>query len=267
MASIRSFKNGAGGAAGADLAVLPSILTSGVYWYVGNAVPGASDSNAGTERGKPLSTLGQGFTNAAAGDTVVLLQHHAETLGSSIVVSKAGLNIVGEGTGLAVPRLSVNAAIGLEVTANYVTLDNIYFPATVAINQTVVQSEAIGLSMNALQFDCGATNTTQALALAGSGSAAATRLTNSRFTSVAATPTVAIECASNLAGLTVDNLTLDGGSFGWVTYAWRMDATITRIRATRVYLLNGSNIIIGTGCTGTIQVAGATGDSAVNWTP
>jgi hypothetical protein len=42
VASIRSYKNGAGGSSGADLAVLSPTYQSGNYYYVGNATPGAS---------------------------------------------------------------------------------------------------------------------------------------------------------------------------------------------------------------------------------
>ena len=265
MASIRAYVNGAGGSLGADLAVLKPVYTSGVYWYVGSSDAGASDANAGTERGKPLLTLAQAYANASAGDTIDLLSGHAETIGTNIVVAKAGLSIVGEGIGSSAPRLTAGSAITLEVTAAYVTLDNIYFPASTFAAAVRVQTEAAGISMNALIFECGANDTNETINVSTGSSAI--RLTNSRFTSVATGASVAIECANNMAGLTLDNVTIDGGSFGWAAYAWRMDATITSIRATNINILNGSNVIVGTGCTGTIQVGTATSDSEVNWTP
>ena len=93
MASIRSYKNGAGGSSGADLAVLKPTYQSGNYWYVGNATTGNSDANAGTERAKPLSTSAQANTNAAAGDTIVYLSGHNEILSSAVTWSHAGLSL------------------------------------------------------------------------------------------------------------------------------------------------------------------------------
>lgn len=266
MASIRSYKNGAGGASGADLAVLSPILSSGVFWYVGNATPGNSDSNAGTERAKPLASSAQANTNAAAGDTIVYLQNHNEVISSSVVLAHTGLSLVGEGTGLSVPRFTCGGTIAMfDVTGAGVLFDNLYFPPSTAVPTARIRTAAADTDMNALQFDCGTNDTNRALSLiTGAGTV---RLRNSRFTSVATTPAVGLEVVNAASDLYMDNVIFDGGSFGWSDYAFKGSAAITRLRAKRIFLLNGSNVLLPTGTTGTLNVAGASGDSVVAWTP
>lgn len=266
MASIRSYKNGAGGSSGADLAVLSPQLTSGVFWYVGNATAGASDSNAGTERAKPLLTSAQANTNASAGDTIVYLQNHNEVIASAVVLAHTGLALVGEGTGAAVPRFTCNSAIAMfDVTGAGVLFDNLYFPASTAAPVARIRTAATGTDMNALQFDCGANDTVRALSvITGAGNV---RLRNSRFTSVASTPAVGLEVVNATSDIYLDNITFDGGSFGWTDYALKGSAAVTRLRAKRLLLLNGSNVLLPTGTTGQVNVIGASGDSQVAWTP
>lgn len=266
MSAIRSYKNGAGGASGADLAVLAPFLSSGVYWYVGNATPGNSDSNAGTERTKPLTTSAQANTNAAAGDTIVYLQNHSEVISTAVVLAHAGLSLVGEGTGASVPRFICGASIAMfDVTGAGVLFDNLYFPASTAAPTARIRTAAADTDMNALQFDCGANDTNRALSLITSSGTV--RLRNSRFTSVAATPAVGLEVVNAVSDVYLDNVTFDGGSFGWSDYALKGSAAVTRLRARRVYLLNGSNVLLPTGTTGALNVIGASGDPVVNWTP
>lgn len=263
--AITSYINGAGGTTGADLAILDRISASGLIFYVGNTVSGASDANTGRERGKPLLTTSQAFTNSSAGDAVVYLSGHAETISVAVVLSKAGLSLVGEGTGASVPRFTCAGSIAMfDITAAGVLLDNMVFPSSTAAPTARVRVGAAGAIMNALQFQCGASDTTRALSLVTGGSDA--RLTNSTFTSVAATPAVGIEVINAFAGLTMDRVTFDGGSFEWSDFAFKGTAAVTRLRATRMYQLSGSDGILATGSTGLWQTEVSTGNSRLNWT-
>ena len=266
MASIRSYKNGAGGSSGADLAVLSPTLTSGNYWYVGNATPGASDANAGTERAKPLLTSAQANTNAAVGDTIVYLSNHNETIGTAVVWAHAGLSLVGEGTALSVPRFTCTGTVAMfDITGAGLVLDNLYFAASTAVPTARIRIASAGCRLNALQFDCGASDTARALSLiTGAGTVV---VDNTRFTSVAAGAAVGLEVVNAVSDLSMNNVTFDGGSFGWTSSALLGTSAVTRLRAKRLYLLSGSNVLLPTGTTGTVNVIGATGDSVVNWTP
>jgi hypothetical protein len=265
MSAIRSYKNGAGGASGADLAALKPTYQSGNYYYVGNTVSGASDANAGTERAKPLLTTAQANTNAAAGDTIVYLSGHNEVISTAVVLAHAGLSLVGEGTGASVPRLTCGGTVAmLDITGAGILLDNLYFPASSAVPTARVRTAGAGTAMNALQFDCGANDTARSMSfITGAGNV---RLTNSRFTSVAAIPGAALEIINATADISMDNVTFDGGSFGWSLSALLGTAAGTRMRLKRIYQLNGSHILLPTGSTGVLNVVGSTGDSRVDWT-
>jgi hypothetical protein len=265
LSSIRSYKNGAGGSSGADLAVLSPTYQSGNYWYVGNSAAGASDANAGTERAKPLLTSAQANTNAAAGDTIVYLAGHNEIIGTSVVLAHAGLSLVGEGTGASVPRFTCSAGIAMfDITGASILLDNLYFPASTSAPAARVRVGGASVQLNALQFDCGSSDTNRALSFV-TGAAQAT-LRNSRFTSVGTGAAVGIEIINATADISMDMVTLDGGSFGWSDYAIKGTAAATRMRWKRLYQLNGSHILLPTGSTGTVNVISATGDSRLDWT-
>lgn len=227
---------------------------------------GASDANAGTERAKPLLTSSQANTNAAIGDTVVYLSGHSEVIGTTVIWAHAGLSLVGEGTGLTVPRFTCSGTIAMfDITGAGLVLDNLYFPASTAVPTARVRVASVGCELNALQFDCGANDTARALSLITG--CATIRINNSRFTATAAGAAVGIEVVNAVSDVSMNNDIFDGGSFTWSDYAFKASAAVTRLRAKRQYLLNGSNVLLPTGTTGTLNVAGASGDSVVSWTP
>lgn len=233
---------------------------------MGNATAGASDANAGTERTKPLLTSAQANTNAAVGDTVVYLASHNEVISTAVVLAHAGLSLVGEGTGLSVPRFTCGATIAMfDITGAGIVLDNLYFAASTAVPTARVRVASVGCDLNALQFDCGTSDTVRALSLITG--CATIRINNSRFTSVATGAATGMEVVNAVSDISMNNDTFDGGSFGWSSSALLGTAAVTRLRAKRQFLLSGSNVTLATGTTGTFNVIGASGDSAVNWTP
>lgn len=263
--AITSYINGAGGSTGADLATLKRVAMSGNYFYVGNAASGASDANTGLERNLPLLTTAQAVTNAASYDTIVYLSGHNETISSSVTISES-LSLVGEGTGANVPILTCSAAIAmLNITTDSVLLDNLSFAASTAVPTSMVTINGTGVHLNALTFSCGANDTNRAVYLSGGPSHV--RITNTTFTAVASRPASAIEVGSSMAGLFMDNVTFDGGSFGWSAAAFKGTQLVTRVRATRMYQLNGSDVTLATGSTGTWQQQASTGDSRLTWVP
>lgn len=274
MASIRSYPNGAGGSSGAALATSKPTFQSGNYWYVGNTVPGNSDSNAGKERTAPLATVGQANTNASAGDTVIILSGHSETV-STAVTFKTGMNIVGEGSGSSVPRFTNGVAAATNamfiVSAASVLFDNLYFPASPASARERIQViGGSGLSiLQHLTFDCGANDAQRTLSYDSIGPDFAYGLT---FRAVASGAAQAIQIQNATSYLTMDTVTMDGGSFGWGTatttvYAFSGTQAMTDMRLTNFTLLNGSHMQLATGTTGTLQLDPASGDSRVDWTP
>ena len=238
---------------------------SGLTYYIGNAVSGASDSNTGLERGKPLLTTAQAYANASAGDKIVYLASHAENIGTAVTIAKAGLKLVGEGSGATLPRLTCTNTIAmLDITAAGVIVDSIYFPASTAAPTARIRIASADVRLQNLSFDCGASDTTRAVSYITGASSATMK--SCRFTATAATPASAIEIINALAGLTIDNLILDAGSFEWSAASFLGTAAVTRLTATRVYQLAGSDVSFATGTTGEWQVSSSTGNSRLTWT-
>lgn len=272
MASIRSYVNGAGGSSGADLATLKPLYTSGQLWYLGNSVAGNSNANAGTERMKPLSTMAQAVSNASAYDTIVVLAGHAETISSNLDITKAGLRIVGEGSGSTVPRFTNNVAAATNAMwtadAKGILFDNLYFPqsAQAARERINVAGASGSVILRNLTFECGANDSSRSLRF--TSGASVDHGSGLTFTAVGSGAGPAIEVSSSQIGLEMDNVTMNGGSFGWGTSGAIYGATApVGILITNLSLLNGSDVNLPTGTTGIIQVSTQSGDSFVNWTP
>ena len=145
-------------------------------------------------------------------------------------------------------------------------MPNIYFPeSSVVARERIEVLGGSGTSiLQNLTFECGANDGQRTLNYVSVGPDFASGLT---FTSVGATPAPAIQ-VSTTTYPTFDRITVDGGSFGWNSNgAIYGSSAPSGVRWTRMYLLNGSNITLPTASTGVIQVAQATGESIINWTP
>ncbi len=269
MASIITYVNGAGGSTGAELATIAPLQMSGVIWYVGNAVSGASDSNAGTERTRPLATLQQAVTNAGTGDIIDLLENHAETISSVVTISDAGLSIIGEGAGTSRPSLTNGVAAAtnpmISVQAASVMFDNIQFPPSSvnARERSLITGGSGGYSViKNLTFYCGANDGQRSLNYTSLGR---DTLTGTTFVSMSSDAAAGLELNAS-PGFQADNIVFDGGSFGWDVYALYVSSATTVFRMTNIQLLNGSNVLMPTGTTGVLQVSEQSGDSNIDWT-
>lgn len=126
--------------------ILPEIpagagVSLGNVWYVHSG--SGSDGNVGSSPARALKTLGKAITLANAtgyrtklqgtstDDVIFVLPGHSETLvaAAGIAVSKAGLNIIGLGTGRNRPifNYTTSAAASFDITAANVTLANLVF--------------------------------------------------------------------------------------------------------------------------------------------
>lgn len=74
---------------------------------------------------------------ANAGDVIFVAPGHSETVTSAITVNKAGVRIIGLGSGTSRPSITGNGTIdAINVTAANVTIENIQFPAPGTDDQT-----------------------------------------------------------------------------------------------------------------------------------
>jgi hypothetical protein len=267
VASIQVYPNGAGGATGADLAVLTKAYYSGNVWYVKNATGTDAVSPAGLERTSPLKTLSQAYTNAAAGDTIVFLSGHAESLGAAQTLAKARLALVSEGNTASTRAsfLCTGAVAMFDITAAGVLVDNIYFPAATAAPTAKVRTAAAFTRVQNCYFDCGVNDTNRALSFVTGASQG--RVTGTTFTVTAAGAAVGIEVINAMSDLEMDSVTFDGSSFGWTGYAFKGTAAVTGIHATRMNRLNGSHVILATGGSGKWYDGVCSTDARLQWTP
>jgi hypothetical protein len=105
-------------------------MTTGNVFFVQNT--NGSDGNDGLGPATPLKTLDYaiGKCTASQGDTIFLMEGHAETVTTKIALDVAGINIIGLGAGDVRPTITVNAAIwGLTVSASDLVIANVRFVA------------------------------------------------------------------------------------------------------------------------------------------
>lgn len=113
----------------------PNIPAStGQYIFVSSTI--GSNGNLGLDVGSPKATIAGALlqANASKGDVIVCLPGHAETFtaAAALTVSKAGVYIVGLGTGVLRPTItwSTSTAAQMIVSAAQVTFDNFVFDFT-----------------------------------------------------------------------------------------------------------------------------------------
>ena len=266
--------SGIGGTSGATLATVAPLYTTGTVYYVLSTT--GSDSAAGTERENPLATLSQAYTNASAGDIIVLLSGHAETLASSQTLGKAGLLILGEGSGTSRPQLTRSGdVVLLNVTAAGVRIDNVYFPAsTVASTNARIKMAAANDRVVNCYFQHGANDTGPGIETVTGASQIVISGTTciSTATSLTAQPAQAIKVTNAITDLQIGGdsdtsaVTIDGGTVGWSNpYAMNLAAAVTRLAVTKLDLLNGSDVTVTTGTTGYIYARTVSGGSRIVW--
>ncbi len=135
----------------------------GDVYFVDSNGGGSADSNAGTKR-NPCTTItsAQAQCTASQGDTIILAPGHAETISAAagIALSKAGLRIIGCGTGTDVPTITFDTAItaDLDIDAANITIENVHFRANFADITAAIDVNATNFSLVNCHFSAVATN-------------------------------------------------------------------------------------------------------------
>jgi hypothetical protein len=109
-------------------------VTNGDYYFVCNrSGAGGSDGNPGTDMAAPLATLQRAIDlcTASNGDVIVILPGHAESVASAtaLLFNKAGVTIVGQGTGSSRPTFTFTTAntAKIPVSAANIKVQNCIF--------------------------------------------------------------------------------------------------------------------------------------------
>jgi hypothetical protein len=274
MASPNIYSSGIGGSSGSELATASRLYSSGFVWYVSFSSGTDAASPAGRERNRPLKTLSQAYTNASAGDVIVLLSGHTETLTSAQTLGKAGLLVIGEGSGTTRPTFTRGDDVNVfNVTAAGVLIDNIIFNDTfaTAVNPAAVKTASTETVLKNCQFQMGddLVDVAANIGFEMVTGAGQVRIEDTRFVVVSdATyrPASAIKVTNAMSDLELSGVTLDGGPVGWAQpYAFNGAAAITRLTTLNVDLYNDSDITLATGTTGNVHVRSTTGSAKVVW--
>lgn len=263
---------GTGQALGDSLVTAAPLQMTGSVWYVNSATGTNAGGTAGQNESQPLATLAQAITNASAGDMIVLMDGHTETLTGGVAVSKAGLVVLGAGSsgGLPTVKLTMTAgevSPGLTLSGNATQLRNVWIKPSLSANATERvevsgnDCRVIGCYFTADQYDDDA-----ALLITGDSFELRDTEFVSIATSIANRPYSAIKLTGTQDLLRFFGMTIDGGAYGWSNlYAFDGNFTFNDIEIERASLLRGSDIRIGSGSTGYINVQTATGASKVVW--
>jgi len=272
VASPNIQNNGVGGTTGAALALLAPLYTSGDFWYVSSTTGSDAAAPRGKERIRPLATLAQAVTNAAAGDIIVCLSGHAETLTGSQAFASANITLLGEGSGSSRPRFTRNADIVMfNVTGAGFRIDNIFFPAsTVASALSRVKFAGINDRMTGCYFECGTLDNGPSLeTVTGAAQVSVTGGTYfvSTSTTAASQPDSGIKITNAITDLELDTVIFDGGSSGWANpYALNGAGAVTRLRATNMDMLHDSDATLATGTSGYWHTRNKSGSARLVWT-
>jgi hypothetical protein len=251
---MKVWGNGLGEVLGDALAVNKPVYASGDVWYVYSVSGVDAGGTAGQDREKPLATLGQAITNAAAGDTIVCKDGHAEVLTAALSISKQ-LFIVGGGSSGGVPTVTftMNAAAQdtFSLSVANTEIRNLRFPAASQSNAGSsggkITVTAAGCRIRGCYFDMGANDQLAGIRLgAASGPVRIESCTLiSTATAVATRPSSAINVASAISDVELVNVTLSDGTVGFTNGAFASSAVIiTRLRAENLALLLGAEFLL-----------------------
>lgn len=268
MATLIHHPNGIAGTTGGGWITLAPILTTGNFWFVDSVTGVDAADPRGKERIRPLATLAQAHTNAAAGDAIVCFSTHTEVLTAAQTFNKSGLWILGEGTGTSRAKFKANGVIDMfDVTTGVgVIFDNIYFEGSSAAATSRVKIATAECEIVDCYFDCSTSDTSHAVNLVtGAGQLLVENTTfASTSTNVASQPAGGIIVTNAMNGLTLRGVVFDGGSSGWSNpYALKCTGAVTRLVGYKVDLLNDSDVDTGSSTQVKFHLRNKTGSSRV----
>lgn len=268
--------NGSGEVTGDDLALAAPFQTPGTVWFVNSATGTDAASPAGKDREKPLATLAQAQTNAAAGDTIFLEAGHTETFTVALTISKQLFIAAGGAAGGTNPvQFKINAAAQnvFNLTAAGTELRNILFPASVQSNTGAASTGKVGFAVAGIRligcvFQSSAFDQFAAVRLATGADAC--RIDSCSFLSTALTtatrPTIGLQVATAVNDLELYGVVFSDGTVGYSSAAMDTSAAIvTRLRGMRISALLGADILINASSTGWLNLATSTGGGRIVW--
>lgn len=137
-------------------------FSTGKYFFV-SSLSGAA-GNTGTEPAKAVATIAQALAKctASAGDVVVVMPGHAETVSaaSGLDINVAGVTVIGIGRGTLRPTITLDTAATakIAISADCVTLKNVIVTANYADITVAIITSAKDICIDGVEFQETATN-------------------------------------------------------------------------------------------------------------
>lgn len=264
-----TYPNGTGESLGERLATCRPLISSEVIWYVNSDGGVDAASPAGQMREAPLATLGQALTNATAGDIIVLMDGHEETI-ASVLSFKAGIIVIGAGKSGAEPTAQLKTAGAGQLDMSSVEgcqIRNVKFPQATATNALQILSIGSYSSVLDCYFEAGQYDGTyKAQILNGSLGVLFERCTMVAVGEEGSTiPSGLVHCVGTSSDVTLRDVVIDGGVTGFSFYAVDLLGTNTRLVIEGLSLLRGSDLRVGSASTGWINPQTVTGGSRIVW--
>lgn len=247
MTLASAFPDGLGNSLGDSLGVNAPFYSTGLVWYVHSGTGTNAAAPAGRNRAKPLATLAQAQTNASNGDTIVLLDGHAQTFTATLTISKA-LLIVGEGESDGKPTVKLtpsSASSGVLQLAAAAEVRNVWFEENLQANDGIKLSVAVaGCRVVGCYFECGALDDGEALQVASTNCHIKNTTLVSTATLTSAQPYVGLTASGACDGLYLEGVVLDGGSVGFANH-WAMDFNTATFGDEAPALIEGLSLLRG----------------------
>lgn len=169
---------------------IPFGIVGDIYFVDSN---NGNDGNRGVEMEHPLATVDKAIEKATADncDLIVLLPGHAETLSAATIfqIDKAGITIVGIGTGTRIPTFTSSVAAGaLNIDSDNTVVKNIRLTAGYTGGSTQAVDIATGLSGIVLDgVECRDTSNTKEwlIHVSFAGTSTGTLIKNCSFVGIA----------------------------------------------------------------------------------
>lgn len=266
-------QSGAGEIAGDDVALAAPLYMRATTWWVNSSGGVNGASPAGTSRLKPLATLEQAITNAAAGDLIFLMAGHAQVVTAAITISKS-LSIVGGGSvdgkpGVTFATNSVAAGI-FSITTAAVELRSIrLLTGQQANSASRITTNSAGTRLRNLYVESSAIDTGAGAELLTGGDNC--RLETCTFlstaTAIASRPGRGLLLTNAVSDLELIRCTFDDGTVGYATAACDLSVAIpTRAKIEAVNLLHGADLLMhASSVASRISIGTVSGGGRVVW--
>jgi hypothetical protein len=234
---------------GPDITALAGNYMSGSVLWVDSTSASASDANAGTDPELPKLTWTSAYAAAAAGDLILCQPGHTEVIAAANTLNTANVATIGLGVGGTRAKFTSNVA-GAMWTPNAAGLQffNCYFPASTAATTARISVAAGGTDclIRGSYFECGVNDTTSAL----TNAAARLCVRDCDFVATASRPARAILMNAAVASCCFEDVSIDGGAYGWTTAAFGITTgAATLLTLQNIRLLNRSDFVVTvTGC-------------------